>query len=327
MTLLYPKSREEWLELRHHYVSSTDSPSLFDVGYNTRLGLYYQKMEESPTEIETTERMEMGIVFQRAIATHIARKFGVRVRALNCYATRKSRMGASFDFEIVGEDANIKSVEDDSLRVMYRDRGPGVLEIKNVDSLIFRNEWVVTSDGFYEAPAHIEIQIQHQLHCIERNWGVIGACVGGNRLEMLIRTRDNDIGTVIEKRVAIFWDWIDKKTPPPERMPDDFELLKKVYGHAEPDKVLDASGKPEIIRLCSVYRKASEQIKALEDQKKAAHADLLKLIGDSSKVLADKYTISCGVVSRDGYVVEPTTYRNFRITEKKAKESKNEQAA
>lgn len=317
MTLLYPKTRDEWLELRHKFVSSTDSPALYDVGYQTRLGLYYTKLEEKPVEFEANERMEMGIAFQRAIATHIARKFGVRARALNCYASRPTRMGASFDYEIIGEDTNIKQIEDDSLRVMYRDRGPGVLEIKNVDWLIFRDEWTKLDNGGYEAPAHIEIQIQHQLRCIDRNWGCIGVCVGGNRLELMIRNKDDDTGRLIETRTELFWDWIEKKTPPPDRMPDDYELLKRVYGHAEPDKVLDATGKPEVERLCKVYVEAQRQITRYEEQKKAAHADLLKTIGDASKVLATGYTISCGIVSKEAYNVEAHSYRNWRVTPKK----------
>jgi predicted phage-related endonuclease len=318
MSLLYPKTREEWLALRHKYVSSTDSPSLFDVGYNTRLGLYYSKLEEQPTSFEGTERMEMGIALERAIATYIARKFGVMVRAFNAYAARNSRMGASFDFQIFGEDVNVKDVEDDSLRIMYREFGVGVLEIKNVDYFIFKQEWVQDNGtGSYEAPAHIEIQVQHQLHCCERNWAAIGVCVGGNRLEVLIRKRDEHIGTTIEKRVMLFWDWIDKKTPPPEKMPDDWELLKKVYSHAEPDNVLDASGKPEVIRLMKVYATAAKKIKELDEQKKAAQADLLKIIGTASKVVTPVGTISCGVISKEAYTVEPVSYRSWRVTMKK----------
>ena len=324
MTILYPKTRAEWLDLRHKYVSSTDSPSLFDVGYNTRLGLYFLKLEDAPTDGEMSERMEMGLVNQRSIALYIARKYGVRIRALNGYATRPSRMGSSFDYEIIGEDLKVKDIDDDSLRLMYRDKGPGVLEIKNVDYFIFKQDWAVQDNGSYIAPPHIEIQVQHQLRCIERQWGVIGACIGGNRLELMIRNRDDYVGEIIETRVALFWDWIDKKTPPPEQMPDDFEMLKRVYGHAEPGVVMDATGKPEIERLCKVYRDAKDKIKEWELVVKSAHADLLKLVGEASKVVTTGHTISCGVSSRDGYVVEPCTYRNWRITAKKSPKEKSE---
>jgi predicted phage-related endonuclease len=326
MALLHPKSRAEWLELRHNNVSSTDSPSLFDVGYNTRLGLYYAKLEDKPTEIEMSERMEMGQALQRAIATVVARKYGLQVRAFNAYAVLPSRMGASFDYQIVGEDTNVRAVDDDSLRIMYHEKGPGVLEIKNVDSLVFRNEWSPLDNGGYEAPPHIEIQIQHQLHCLDRAWGAFGVCVGGNRLEVMIRNRDKFVGETIEKRVKLFWNWIENKEPPPEKMPDDFDLLKRVYGSAEPDKVMDATGNPDITRLCKVYAEAQKRIKEFEEQKKLAHADLLKLIGDNSKVLADGYTISCGVTHRDGYTVESTSYRNFRITPKKSRAAKGVEA-
>lgn len=316
--LLYPKTRDEWLTTRHQFVSSTDSPDLFDVGYRTRLALYYEKREPEPTLFEATERMELGLVNERSIATFIARKFGVRVRALNAYATRQSRMGASFDFEVIAEDTNVKEVDDDSLRIMYRDKGAGILEIKTVDVWIFRDEWSRLDNGGYEAPAHIEIQLQHGLHCIERAWGAIGVCVGGNRLEVLIRNRNEDIGAAIEKRVALFWDWVAKGTPPPERLPEDIELIKRLLSHAEPDEVFDATGKPDIERMVKTYRIAREQEKKYKLSAELAQVAILKEIGTASKVITAEHNISCGMVKATHIEYDREAYRNFRVTPKKA---------
>ena len=319
MTLLYPKSRDEWLSMRHRYIGSTDSPALFDCGYSTRLQLYYEKLADAPTAFEATERMEFGLINQRGIATYIARKYGIKVRALNALAVLDSRMSSSFDYEIIGEDSTVKDVEDDSLRLMYRDKGPGLLEIKNVDWMVFRDEWPKT-DGGYEAPPQIEIQMQHELHTIDRSWGCLGVCVGGNRLEMLIRTRNEDVGQLIAARVKLFWHWIERKEPPPERMPEDYDLLKQVYSHAEPGKVLDATDKPQINTLLKAYALANAQIARYEAAKKVAHADLLKLIGDAEKVIGTEYNVSCSVVAPARIEAHDRAgYRTFRVTARKVK--------
>ena len=138
--------------------------------------------------------------------------------------------------------------------------GAGILEIKNVDYLVFRDQWQQDDDGRREAPAHIEIQVQHQLACIGRLWGAIGVLVGGNKLELLVRTRDDAVHQAIIKKCEWFWNLLAHEKMPPVELPQDAEIIGKLYRYATPEKVLDVQADPEekITALCAAYKAAAE---------------------------------------------------------------------
>lgn len=321
----YPKTEKEWLELRHKYVSSTESSALFGLSpYSTACELAVSKKEPLPTGIDQTERMTWGLRLQEAIAKGISEDYGVKVRRVRGYATRDDvRMGASFDYEIVGlkeSNGTPNPVDfDPMLRDMYSDLGPGILEIKNVDKYIFNKEWK-EEDGQLEAPAHIEIQLQHQLHCIERKWGVMGVLVGGNDTQLVLRERDTEVGRGIDNKIRDFWALLEKGGMPPVRLPEDVEIIRRLYMASTPGKVVDAQGDEEIEALCKSYREAMECREAHENARKSIGAKLLLRIGDAEKVLVNGYGITANTVSE---TIIPSYkragYRNLTVREKKAK--------
>lgn len=324
--LHYPKCPAEWLALRHRHVSSTEVAALFGLSpYLTAFELAtIKKQDVPPDDLETNERAEWGLCLQDAIARRIAVRYGVRVRAINAYATHSyehCRMGASFDYEIVGvsnDDAQFSG--DAILREMYLRHGAGILEIKNVDALVFRDRWVRDEDGGIEAPAHIEIQVQHQLACISRFWAAVGVLVGGNRLELLIRERDDDVHKALRIKCESFWDDLRRGVMPPVDLPADAAVVAKLYRYAEPGKVLDAQGDVELAALCAEYAEAAKAESAAKAAKETAKAKLLMRIGDAEKVLTKGYTVSAGVVAETEVpAYTRKAYRNVRVTAEKAK--------
>lgn len=314
----YPKTREEWLALRHKYVSSTETAALF--GYSpwiTAFELAVAKKADKPMDLEHTERMGWGLRLQEAIAKGISDDYGVKVRRINGYATLDNLMGcgASFDYEIVGIKEDVR-VEDPMLREMYKDLGPGILEVKNVDWLIFKKEWKL-DDGQLEAPAHIEIQVQQELHCINREWGVMGVLVGGNDCQLVIRERDKEVGAAIEKKVQDFWMLIEKGGMPPVKLPDDVEIIKQIYLLATPGKVYNGNEDTELKHLCEKYAEARELAKVHDEARKSIGAKILMRIGDAEKATVEGYSISAD--TREETLVEAYTrkaYRNLTIREK-----------
>ena len=176
--ILYPSSEYEWLQLRVFDVTSTESPALFGLSpWSTAFELWHQKKDAKVVSIDENERMSWGLALERYIAHMVAKRYGVKVRRLFIAYIRREdvSMGASFDYEIVGAVAG--EVEDTVLQNLYTQHGPGVLEVKNVDRSVYAANWQDDT-----APDHIEIQVQHQLHVIERPWSCIAALVGGNRI-------------------------------------------------------------------------------------------------------------------------------------------------
>lgn len=329
----YPKTRDEWLALRHKHISSTEAAALFGLSpYSTAFEIAVQKKQPSHvndyTTFEANERSEWGLVQQRAIAGRIASKFGIRCRAMNGYAIHSylhCRMGASFDYEIIGLADEFPEDGDPILRDMYLKHGAGILEIKNVDSMIFRDQWNEDDEGRREAPAHIEIQVQHQLACIGRMWGAIGVLVGGNKLELLVREKDHEVNMAITRKCEWFWNTLAKGEMPPVELPADAEIIGKLYRYAEPGKVLDVQAEPDekVSALCAAYKAAAAQATAAEEAKQTAKAQLLLLIGDAERVLAKGFTISAtSIAETEVAAYTRKGYRNVRVNPVKPKKEK-----
>lgn len=317
-TILHPESEGVWRQLRTHDVTSTESAALFGLSpYTTEFELWHRKKSGKEAAFESNERMLWGQRLQDAIARGVAEDCAVKVRKLTAYMRHNHvRMGASFDFEVVGIDSKKPDYQYDLVRA-YESYGPGLLEVKNVDSLIFRDQWQVDELGNLEAPAHIEVQIQHQLHVVDRDWGVIVALVGGNTPKLLFRLRDRAVGIAIENKIREFWASIEADTPPAPNFKDDAQFIAKLYGYAEPGKIVSAYDNQELSALCARYSELAAMEKNAKEEKQAVKAELLTKIGDAEKVLTDGFTISAGVVGPMEKNYTQPAYRNFRVTPKK----------
>lgn len=326
--IIHPASEEAWLALRTLDVTSTESAAL--VGLHKRLTpfeLYQRKVGAYVEAFEETERTKWGLRLQDPIARGIAEDYGVKVRRLNCYARHDSgaRMGASFDYEIVGIDDRgpdyLRQLAD-----LYHENGPGLLEIKNVDGLVFRNDWLSDDDGI-EAPAYIEVQLQHQLEVMDREWGVIAALVGGNQPIVIARRRDREVGKALVDRINLLWRQVEHQTPPDPDFRRDLKVIAKLYGYADPDKVLDASDDEALSDLLLRHYELGQQIKTLTEDRDALKAEALTKIGTAEKVLLKGgYTLSAGVIGPSEYTVKRSGYRNFRVN-KPSKKAKAQVAA
>lgn len=316
-TILHPESETVWRALRTHDVTSTESAALFGLSpYTTEFELWHRKKEAIEAAFEENERMLWGQRLQDAIARGIAEDYAVKVRKLTAYMRHNHvRMGASFDFEIVGTLSEAAPYND--LVANYEKSGAGILEVKNVDSLIFRDQWQVGEEGEIEAPAHIEVQIQHQLHVVDRDWGVIAALIGGNTPKLLFRHRDRAVGVAIENKIREFWASIEANAPPAPNFKDDAQFIAKLYGYAEPGKIVSAYDNQELASLCARYSELAAMEKNAKEEKQAVKAELLTKIGDAEKVFADGFTISAGVVGPMEKSYSQPAYRNFRVTPKK----------
>lgn len=295
-----PTSDEHWHVLRHGVVTSTEVSALFGLSpYLTAFELWHRKRAAEPTVFESNERMEYGKLFEPVIAEMAARKRGWLVVPLKDFAVdREHRIGASFDFCTHDPETAITRI----------------VECKNVDGLVFKRGWEETEYGL-EAPAHIEMQVQHQMLVSGAKDATIAAVVGGNRLFTLDRTADAGVHEAIIQRVDEFWRSVNNAIAPQPDYAKDAEFIASLYQYAEPGKVIQ--GTDEVAEACAAYVKAAAWAKNAEEVKSAERARILTLIGDAERVMLPGYNLSAGVVSRGEYVVKATSYRNLRITAKK----------
>jgi putative phage-type endonuclease len=312
MKLLTFENEAEWLAHRHGYVTSTEVAALFGLSpYMTAFELATQKKQAAPCAFEGNERTLWGQRLQDAIAQGVADDHLVQIEsmALTFAAHEEVRLGASFDYRIRAH-ANGGLVESE-LQRRAQVLGDGLLEVKNVDALEFRNKWLKG-----EAPAHIEIQLQAQLECAELPWGVIAALVGGNRTEFVVRERDPEVCAAIVAKVREFWKDLEKGIMPPPVMPQDAEVMIRLYSYAEPGEVYDGHKDEALARLCSDYRHASEELRQWNAEQMRCKASILQRIGKSERALTAGFKVSAAMVA-PVLVKEHTraAYRNLRVTE------------
>lgn len=264
----YPANREEWLALRKQDLTSTEVAALFGLSpYMSYFELYHRKLSpELADDFEENEHMKWGLRLQDVIAAGIAEDQGWKIRRMSEYKRLVNhRLGASFDHRVISPKP-----------------ARGVFEIKNVFGMKFKDDWIVDGENI-EAPPFIELQEQTQLLVSGEELGYIGALVDGNRPILLTRKPNILVHNAILQRASEFWYRVTNRQEPPPDFNVDCEFISKLYGYAEPGKVIEADA--EIIELCRAHKKASLEAKVADDCKSAIKAALLMKIGDAEKVL------------------------------------------
>ena len=280
-------NKQDWLENRLLDVTSTEVSCLFDKNpYKTKLDLFYEKKDKLIQNIDSP-RMAWGRRLEKSIAEGFAEEQGVEVKPYDVYLSDKSRrMGSSFDYKILGKQE-------------------ALLEIKNVDGLVFHRKWDEDSEGNVLAPPFIEMQLQYQLHLANIESGYIVALVGGNEMKILKRKRFPEIGKEFETRVKEFWELVKSGTPPEidyER--DSNYLIKNLYNQAKEGITLAAD--EEMDSLVDEFNSINRECKQLERQKDSIKAQILEKSQDASKIVSKYGTINCGMTkgSQGKYITE-----------------------
>jgi len=319
--IINPESEEHWLQLKTEDISSTEISALFGISpYSTRFEMWHQKKSGEVQRIDDNERMKWGRRSEKMIAEGVSEDLGLKVRRLKTYQRHDTckGMGSSFDYEIVG------GMEGSEIIKQYPHlKGAGIFEIKNVDYLIYRDQWEED-----EAPPHIEAQLQLQLEVTNRSWGVIACLVSGNQMHYIVRDRNEKIGAAMVKKVTKFWHSIVENKPPEPDFETDADFIMRLYGDANAWTV-DVTEDEELKPLVEQYFDLNTQAKDVKDLKDAVKARILHEVqGSAKKITCGDFSISCGVTKDTPPVVVTEDmigdelggrkgYRMFKIFRKK----------
>lgn len=291
-------NRDAWLIERHKNINSTEGACLLDAHkYKTKAELWYDKRNPEHTDITPNMAMKVGTALQDSIAHLAAGEKGWEIKPKTEYIYIEGvRAGSSFDFEIIGADT--------------------LIEVKNMGESVFKRDCLVNGD-IIELPLHYEIQAQWEMWVSGyRNlWFTL--LVGGRELYFQHRIADDKLQAIFESKTKEFWDTIDSNQPPAFNFELDKNLISRLYGYAEPGKIMNADD--TIRTLAWDYHELSNQLRELQDKKDAKKAEILVAIGDSEKVLCDEFSISAGMVAPAHVEFDRAGYRNFRFYQRKTK--------
>jgi len=292
-------NKQDWLENRLLDVTSTEVSALFNVNpWQSEFELYNQKKDKVVVNIDDNERMAWGRRLEDSIAQGCAESQGWQVQPFDVYMSdTETRMGSSFDYKITSSDEL------------------GIMEVKNVDSMVYRTKWVDDGNGHIEAPPHIEMQLQHQLHVSGLSWGCIVALVGGNTQKLIVRARNKEVGQLLETKVKEFWERVKTGTPPDiDYLRDSQYMMKNLYNEADAGVILAAD--EDMDKLVDDYNAINREYVSLGKQKDAVKAQILELSQNASKIVSINGTINCGMTkgSKGKYITQDMvgTYINPR---------------
>ena len=157
--------------------------------------LFHIKRGRVEEDVEVDERALIGIEIESGIARAIAHKRRWKITP-GPYAIDdiEPGMGASLDFLID------YATPEDQQELHTPLSGPGCLQIKNVDFLVWRDNWL--ND---EPPRHILLQHQQEMAASGCQWGAVGALVGGSTLVVKLYLPRPRIADEIRRRIGAFW--------------------------------------------------------------------------------------------------------------------------
>lgn len=267
MSAIVVEDEEHWRELRRRSVGSSEVAALFGVSpWVTHFMLWHEKAGTVPVQRDDTdERMEVGRVLEPAIAKLVALRLERNVKSVRGLYHQHD--------DVRGMGASVDYVIDDP------ERGPGLVEIKNVDWFQFADTWRT------RPPAMYGLQVQHQFACTGWQWGMIAALVGGNDLKLFEQAPKPRIIKQIEARVGDFWRSIDSHTPPdPTGIQDEAHILGELAPELEKAKLIRLD-EPELAQAAQDCIWAASEARTAEAVLRAAQIKLINAMGDAEIAL------------------------------------------
>lgn len=293
-------TEEAWKRERSRDITSTTVSALFGISpYLTRFELWHRLQGNLVVADEPNERTVWGKRLEKSIAYGAAEDNGWTLRPMREYMRLQGlRIGSSFDYG----GAPSKFCRE----LPELDIPAFLVEVKNLDSRVFREGWLETDFGLEAAP-HVELQAQHEMLVSGILRCYIVALVGGNRPVILERDADARVHDRILEECEKFFAGGE---PEPDFMADA-ETIARLCGYAEPGKLIEAT--PEVEALARDYIGHATAKAQAEKAMAATKAKILREIGDAERVLSPEFTLSAKVVKGGHVEYDRGEYRGFRI--------------
>lgn len=251
-------SREEWLRARMAGIGGSDVSAIAGLNkYKSPMGVYLDKIGESPIEDITSEAAYFGNILEDVVAQEFTKRTGMKVRNRFAILQHPNHpyMLANVDRMIVGKKEG--------------------LECKTASEYL-KGEW----EGD-EVPTPYLLQIQHYMAVTGYNAWWIAVLLGGNKFIFKRIERDEEIIEYLIKLEGDFWaNHVIKRNPPEfDGSEASSRLLQALYPQAEPKSEIQLDKTVEtLIEARDAY---IEDITALETKKKEIENQIKAQMGEN----------------------------------------------
>ena len=212
--------RLEWLRLRRLAIGASEAPAVLccpSYTYQSNIGVFADKIDpEPPVDEDKSERSYWGKLLEPVIIGEFGR------RASRC-TNPAGQLLRSIQWPFLQCTLDARQWESPPGRLLPRDSIWYPLEVKNTRA---SDMW---ADGI---PAHVWIQIQHQLAVTGKPWGSVAVLLWGSEFKMQDVPRDDEfIEGQLVPRCEEFWKLVEAGGPPPTPTghPDTAKALAKIF--------------------------------------------------------------------------------------------------
>jgi hypothetical protein len=267
----------------HLYESVPDGAELIEClsPHTTGYRLWQEKSGRlMPDDLAGVERVQAGVFLEPALAAWANHKWKWKLRKVlrYCLHEQVTGWGASLDYEV-------------------QEPGMPPVELKNVDFIQFRDNWVEAEGDIVMPPLNYVLQLQHQIGAVGADHGWIVACVAGNQLLRGRIERHEPTQTRIAEAVTAFWHGVKAGVEPTWLA--DYETVAETYRYG--DKVagtVDLSNVEDLPALCANYKVAKEQLDRAETAVSLLKGQIGTKLGTNSKATTVGFRLSWPVIER-----------------------------
>jgi predicted phage-related endonuclease len=262
----------DW-EFRSKHVGASECAALFDCSpYVTRFELWHRRKGTiASPDLTDNERAEWGLRLEPAIIGAAADRYGYQLEETPRRLSNGKGLGGHPD------------------QLATDERGPGIIEIKTADWLVFKH-W---GD---EPPEHYLLQAMAYAGLSGRGWCDIIVLVGGNRLERFCYDFRPKIYAEIERRVETFWQSVAANDPPPADYTRDLDTITELYREGT-EEVVDLTTDNLAHEAAAAFLFAKEARLEAEKREDVAKAELMDKLGAASSAILNGFAVRCTTVA------------------------------
>lgn len=256
-------TREQWLAERAKGLGGSDAGAVLGLNkWKSAVELFLEKTGQRPEEPETA-KMRAGRAMEEVIAQLFAEETGLTVRQ-----DHKIRVHPEFDFI----RANVDRV------IVGDDRGPGILECKNVGGMTLKS---AEEDGYDVPPSHY-CQWQHYSLVTGYTWGYLAYFVDGWDLRLVHMQRNEEFiqDTLLPELCAFWLDNVQAGVPPPAQSSRDVLAL---FPRSTPGRSVEIADEALVGQLARL-KEVKALIKPLEAEEDALAEAVKLLMGDAESL-------------------------------------------
>ena len=324
MPAIHFANDDEWHSIREMHVGGSDVAALFNVWllpdgtqkvrhlyeppgpedihlecvspYKSSFALWQEKAGNLQPDFAESERMEAGRHLEPALASWAQSKWDWKLRKVRRYLQHDEceGWGASRDYEAV-------------------EPGYPPVEFKNVDFLVFRDQWQGSDDDMVP-PLHISLQLQSQIGAGAKNctYGWIVVCVGGNKLKRVKVERHEPTQAFIREAVEMFWAGIKAGKPPIWLA--DADTVTRLASHENVDKVsaIDLTGDEAADRDIRRYIRWKRHFDFVGHHLDGIKARIGVKMMDATKATAPSGSVTWPIIKREAKLI-PERWQDEKI--------------